>query len=159
MAREKPHIELIARAVFLRNGHLLACKNLKKNYYYLPGGHIEFNEPAAAALRRELLEEADLRIRVGPLLLATEGSFRAKTKVHHEVNLVFHVEHARRKPASSRPPVVKSREPEIGFEWLDSKQLARRDVRPAGLRRWLERWLRSDGLKCSTWNSEFKDKG
>lgn len=74
------------------------CRNVKGDYYYLPGGHVEFGEPADIALAREFMEEAGVHTQVGELMLVTEHSFvreraNKKDKAYHELNLVFHVEH------------------------------------------------------------------
>lgn len=114
---------------------MLLCRNLAKGYCYLPGGHVEFGEPAAAALSRELMEECGLRSKAGPLLLLEEGSFRAGGRVHHELNLVFHVKHPSKR--TSRPPSIRSREPHIGFEWMKAEDLASIDFRPKTIRAWL----------------------
>ncbi|MBY0262673.1 MAG: NUDIX domain-containing protein, partial [Phycisphaerales bacterium] len=89
---EPAAIEFIARGVLIAGSRVLLCRNLKHDYLYLPGGHVEFGESAAAALAREFLEEAALPVRVGPLALVSEGTFATKRRGHHEVNLVFHVE-------------------------------------------------------------------
>ncbi len=47
-----PHIETIARAVILRRAHVLLCQNKEHGYFYLPGGHVEFGETAADAVKR-----------------------------------------------------------------------------------------------------------
>src|SRR5262249_44925533 len=47
MSSGKPHIEVIARGVIRRGRFVLACRNVKKGYVYLPGGHVEFGETAA----------------------------------------------------------------------------------------------------------------
>lgn len=156
MSKSKEQIEIIARAVLTQGPWLLACKNVKAGNYYLPGGHIEFNEPAAAALARELREEADLKIHVGPLLLANESAFRAKGRVHHEVNLVFHVERRGGGPANSRtpPPPVRSREQQIAFEWVDLRRISECNLLPPAIRSWLGSWFAAGSPKeCSTWNS------
>lgn len=51
----------------------------------LPGGSIEAGEPARAALRRELIEEADLDVEVGPLIDFAEAILPER----HYVILVF----------------------------------------------------------------------
>ena len=50
-------IEFIARALILHDSHALMCRSIAGDYLYLPGGHIDFAEPASEALKRELFEE------------------------------------------------------------------------------------------------------
>lgn len=125
------HTELIARALILRRGQILLCQNRKAGYYYLPGGHVEFNESAPTALARELIEEANLSVKVGPLVLVSEHSFKARGKRHHEVNLVFHVEQV---PSA---PEIASNEPDIAFEWIALSRLPKVDLRPRSVRNWV----------------------
>ncbi|MFG0285590.1 MAG: NUDIX hydrolase [Phycisphaerales bacterium JB039] len=137
MAKE---IELIARGLLLRGGDVLLCRNIEQGHLFLPGGHIEFGEPAADALAREFAEESDLAVRVGPLLLVTEGSFEQKGKRHHEINLVFHVEPT----AGPAPEHVASREPQITFDWTPLAAVQERDVRPQAIQAWLAAGGRGD---------------
>ncbi len=133
--RPPAEIELIARAVILHGGFLLLCRNVRAGHAFLPGGHVEFNEPAADALRRELREEAALDARIGPCLLVGESSFTQKDRLRHEINLVFHGELL--PPSSSAPigtpPPVRSLEPHIAFEWFPVEQLHRAGFKPAWL--------------------------
>ncbi len=132
-------IELIARAVWIFDGQVLLCRNSKHGYFYLPGGHVEVNEDAPAACRRELKEEAGIDVRVGPCLLIAEVRFHQGGKSRHEVNLVFHVEPAANMDcAGNTPPQVASREPGIAFEWTAISNVASLDVRPGVIRTWLK---------------------
>ncbi len=158
------HIEIIARGVVERDGRILLCRNIQAGYYYLPGGHVESGESAAAALAREFVEETGLNARVGAHVLTAEVAFTRSNRVIHEVNLVFHVEqltppttptphtiHGRATPptaAGSRSRrgadmfhgeqfEVTSREPGIEFAWIDLRELSACDVRPASIRDWL----------------------
>jgi ADP-ribose pyrophosphatase YjhB (NUDIX family) len=139
-------VEFIARGLWLHGSRALLCRNLDKGYLYLPGGHIEFGESAAAALEREFLEEAGARVAAGGLLLVTEGAFATKKRWHHELNLVFRVEPvasptARRAsgsdPDGQEPPRVTSREKGIGFEWVDLAAAVDLDIRPLSVKAWL----------------------
>lgn len=121
------------------------CKNIKGNYFYLPGGHIEFGEPARDALTREILEETGLECRVGSLMLTSEHSFSDGKKDHHEINLVFHMEHIG-PPRSPMPDPVPSIETKIGFEWVELASLTDLDLRPIELKA----WLMSGGAKASS---------
>jgi 8-oxo-dGTP diphosphatase len=124
-------IECIARGLATRDGLVLACRSVKHGYRYLPGGHVEFGESAADALAREFLEETGLRVVPGEPRLVAEVRFGK----HHEVNTVFHVEHA----DGPWPERVESLEPKLAFDWLPMETLLGDSgrLRPAAIRDWL----------------------
>ncbi len=132
-------IEFIARGVWIASDRLLCCRNVRHGYHYLPGGHVEVGESAAAALARELQEEAGEAVHVGGLLAVAENSFSRSSQVTHELNLVFHV----KQPAPRRadPPAVSSREPKIAFDWLGRDQVLAAKFLPPIIQGWLvENW-------------------
>lgn len=125
-----PAIEFIARGLLIEHGRVLVCRNLRHGYCFLPGGHVEFGEPARTALKREFVEECGIEVEVGDCLLAEEHLFGTRAKEHHELNLVFHVERASR-------GVIESREPKIGFEWIAITDLAGIQFLPNQVREWI----------------------
>ncbi len=130
-----PTTEIIARGLLIHQGRVLLCKNNKHGYHYLPGGHVEFAEPAREALKRELVEECAQSVFVGPLLLTSEQSFQGPKRLHHEINMVFHMEQL---GGSATPPdEIPSREDQISFAWIDLAQLHETDLRPDELKAWL----------------------
>jgi len=138
------------------------CRNIAGGYLYLPGGHIEFAEPASEALRRELMEETNQKITVGPLLLTTESTFHDGQSDHHEINLIFqaqldtklfHVEQFTQISHSAANeggdggndggcgsgglPAIGSAESHIDFVWVDLAAVTDLDIRPTHLKAWL----------------------
>ena len=57
----------VARGVITSGDSILLVRAIGDTMTFLPGGHIEFAEPAKAALQRELMEEASIDGVVGIL--------------------------------------------------------------------------------------------
>ncbi len=122
-------IEIIARGVLIRHAHVLLCRAREAENTFLPGGHVEFGEPAATALEREIREELGINLKAGRFLGACEASFTQKQKPHHEINLVFELawppetrpadpRESAAAPAQTALPVLKSCENHIEFIWM-----------------------------------------
>ena len=60
-----------------------------ETFYRLLGGTIEFGEPGAEALRRELHEELGTDVEVGELVATVENLFTYEGEPWHELVLVF----------------------------------------------------------------------
>lgn len=159
------HVEIIARGVAVdrreiggtRVARVLMCQNKKRGYYYLPGGHVDFGETAAGALQREIMEEMGIASIIGPPLLMHECAFHDGKGQHHELNIVFHVEHLGQvgKPWPDPPPCA---EDHIAFAWLPLSELERFDVRPARASAWLREHaeaLESGGMPLFAWISDM----
>lgn len=131
-------IEVLARGVAMAGGWVLLCRNRKHGYCYLPGGHVEFGEPAAIALAREFEEECGLKVKVGGFCFAHEQVFRQRGKLRHEVSLVFHVEIPGTQAGGPPAPVL-SLEEHIEFIWHPLATLGEIELLPHHHADWLSR--------------------
>jgi 8-oxo-dGTP diphosphatase len=136
--REK-QIEILARGVYVHNGKLLVCHNRKKNNYFLPGGHIEFGESGAYALKREIKEEMGLPCSIGAFLGVVEHTFRYRGERTCELNLVYEMKF--NNLVSTKP--APSKEKKLEFIWMPLRQVARSKIEPAVVRKSLVQWLKS----------------
>lgn len=134
MPKHQP-IETIARGLARSGSRVLLCRSKKHGYCYLPGGHIEFGEPARDALARELQEEAGLDIAVGALLLTEEQVFNQRGKNRHELTLIFEIPGL--STGAPLPDPVVSAEDHIEFVWLDLGAIADTVIYPESTRAWL----------------------
>lgn len=130
-------IETIARGLAVHAGHVLLCRSKKHGYHYLPGGHIEFGEPARTALAREIEEETGLGCTVGPLLLAEEQIFEQRGTNRHEITLVFRVDRLDAESEPGSTPRIDSNEDPIEFVWADLASVADLVIYPESTRAWL----------------------
>jgi 8-oxo-dGTP diphosphatase len=73
----KNNIHVLSRAVIIDQHHLLLCKtlDLKNNFYFLPGGHVEHGESVETSLLRELIEETGSEAKIKRFLGCLEYSF------------------------------------------------------------------------------------
>ncbi len=114
-------IEVIARGVLVHNQQVLLCQNRKHEHRFLPGGHVDFNEPTGSALLREVREELGIELTLGRFLGVFESAFDQPRKKgdgnrhHHEINLVFQL----LPPTASAfsPASLVSQEEHIQFIW------------------------------------------
>jgi ADP-ribose pyrophosphatase YjhB (NUDIX family) len=86
----QPELSIRTRAVVVQDGHVLMDRTHHEDrdrFYWLPGGGVEPGETSEEALRRELLEEAAVDIRVGRVLYVSENLFVESGEYRHEVIL------------------------------------------------------------------------
>jgi ADP-ribose pyrophosphatase YjhB (NUDIX family) len=144
MAKDyKNEFELCVRAIIQQNGKILVCTNKEKNYYFFPGGHINFGETAKEAIERELNEELSIFIKSVSFIGTIENVFKEEGRKHHELDLVFSV-----KAEKVRD---KSKEDHIDFLFLDTKRFAKENTFPLALRDNIIKWLKN---KKIFWASE-----
>ena len=120
-------IENIARGVCVVDGRVLLCRPKKGGYTYLPGGHIEFGEKGAEALRREVREELGVDSTVGDLLGVVESSFVQHGKPHAEISLVYRLTLA--------DQGAKSQEDWIEFVWWPVDRLDEANLLPPEMKK------------------------
>ncbi len=138
-----PNIEIITRAIILDKDKILLCKKKGNDYYFLPGGHIEFGETAEQALGRELKEELGILANGIEYIGTVENMFSENGNRHHEINLVFAV-----KPQNHSSASI---EDHIEFLWIDTNKLAGESVEPIAIKHAILQWLKD---KKPFWGSE-----
>lgn len=81
-------------AIIVNDGKILAMKDERSPYYYLPGGRVHMNETAENAVIRELKEELDIEAEIiRPLWLSQSYFDEDVTKQKfHELCLYFLVD-------------------------------------------------------------------
>ena len=72
MSAPKAFLKARAGVVLIHEDRLLLMRQNNKPFWVFPGGTLEPNEGLAECAERELLEEAELTVRIGPLLYLTD---------------------------------------------------------------------------------------
>ena len=96
--KKKKRIRPLAICIFLHQDSILVAEGYdrsKDEYFYRPlGGGIEFGEPSAETIRRELMEEVSVEVDRQSLkfLGALENIFQFNGKRGHEIVMVYDAE-------------------------------------------------------------------
>ena len=78
-------------AVIVKDGKILAQRDTKANWYYLPGGRVTFGETSEEALLREIKEELKIDITDYRPLWLNECFFDECGKNFHEIGMYYYV--------------------------------------------------------------------
>ena len=131
--------ELIARGVCVEDGKILLAHYKDKDYYFLPGGHVEIGESVREALEREIDEELKLSITAGNIVSIFEHSWKDSEEEHYELNflipfsipkdtdLISHVEH-------------------LTFEWISIEDFSSINFLPAELKEGIGKLIQKETI-------------
>jgi 8-oxo-dGTP diphosphatase len=120
-------IELIARAVIIKKDKILLCKQKDKDYYFLPGGHINFGETAQQALQREIQEELGVPFEDEPVFLSMlENIYKDGNGQRHELNFIF---------TARIDDKIESKEEHIEFAWQETERIYSVNVKPVAIQK------------------------
>lgn len=142
---DQDKIHILSRAVIIDKNNILLCKtvDLDKNFYFLPGGHIEHGESVENSLLRELQEETGFECHIKKYLGCLEYSFEpdhSNICHNHEYSFIFEVDSVHLK--SDRK--VLCPEKQIELLWLPISDLSEIDFRAQPLKKLLDQWLSGD---------------
>jgi len=124
----KGQIECITRSIIVDQGRILLCKPAAKDFYFLPGGHIEFGEYSEATMRREILEELGVEASSVQQIGAVDNIYDDSEErlKRHEINLMYEV-----KLGSTE---LKMTETHISFAWISLQDIGKTKLLPTGIK-------------------------
>jgi 8-oxo-dGTP diphosphatase len=139
------HIEFIARGFIFQNEKVLLCKRKDRDYYFFPGGHIEFGEFAKDALKREIVEEVGAKVTKCDFIGVAENVFNDGAREAHEINFTFWAEIDRED--------VKALEDHLEFRWLSWDEFEKEEVLPTSLKNEIIKWEKDKKVFWSSQNN------
>ncbi len=110
-----------ARMIIIDKDKILLMHRVKdgKEYYVLPGGGIEEGETPLIAVAREIKEETNLDVEVGPLMCKLSGDMSGERKEHYFVAKSFSGDLALSGPEKER----QSADNKYSLEWIPLDRL------------------------------------
>ena len=128
------NIHIIVRGICLKGKSILLAFHKDEEYFFLPGGHVEYGESMTEALKRELKEELDSDAVPGKLIYIFEHSWMNKKALQHEINFLFYMRIQKRQK-------IESREKHLEFRWVPMDDLGKVRFLPAELKKTIRRTL------------------
>lgn len=72
-----------------RDGHVLVHRAVHEPFWTFPGGRAEIGETSQETLKREMIEELGVEVKVGRLIWSVENFFRYEDRDWHEFGLYY----------------------------------------------------------------------
>lgn len=145
---ETNNFEVCVRAIIKNKDRILVCKRKDKDYYFFPGGHVEFGEKSEEALDRELKEELNILIKDMSFIGVAENIYKEDGKEIHEINLVFNV--------LADNVEDKSQEDHIDFFFFNKEEFSKEKVLPIALQESVMKWQENNKIFWIS-NNEIKN--
>ena len=118
--------------VILHENQVLIHTSPKHNFWALPGGRVEFQEPANQTIKREMQEELGIDVCVERLLWVIESFFDHNRKSYHELGFYFLLSTTNNSAIYAQTKVFDGieKDKEIIFKWHELEALENIDLRP-----------------------------
>ena len=141
-----------AKGLIIKDGKMLAIKinDGNEEWYIMPGGGQEAEELLPEAVCREVDEEVGIEIEAKDLVFVVEG---AHGESFHRVDLVFLCEYI----GKIENAKLQGDTNQIGYEWLDIKNLNTTPLYPSKLRRQIMNLYEGKPYKVYLGNEEIGD--
>lgn len=119
--------------IAVHDGAVLLQTVESDDFWVLPGGRCEMNEDAAAALRREMIEEIELEPAVESLAWVVENFFSYNGRQCHELGLYFIMSFPEGSPVYSRGESFIGREGDVTlhYRWVPLSELDAIIIKPS----------------------------
>jgi len=120
-------------AVIINDGRLLAMKDGRSPYYYLPGGRVELHETMENAVLRELKEEMKVDATIDRALWLNQNFFveDVNNEKYHEICLYFLVDIGNSDfPTTKNVIELYEKDRKLTFEWLRLEDMENRYLYP-----------------------------
>ncbi|WP_440119570.1 NUDIX domain-containing protein [Paenibacillus sp. QZ-Y1] len=140
-----------AKALIIKDGKMLATK-LNDNgdvFYSLPGGSQNAGETLTDAVKREVAEEIGVDVEPLSLKFVIEGVYG---EALHRVDLVFLCQYA----GILEDSAVQGNQDQVGYEWLEIKDITQQPLYPAKLRKQILRLFEGEETVMYLGNEEHE---
>ena len=138
MKTEKGRFNFRVCAVMLSEGRILAMKDERSPYYYLPGGRVQLHETMENAVVREVQEELGINVRIDRPLWLNQGFFTEDVsgERYHEICMYYLIDFVGSSLLSRGQRFIQKEGKRVHvFEWLPMEELESKYFYPEFIKR------------------------
>lgn len=121
-------------AIIINKGKVLFQRSENQDFWFLPGGRVEFLETAEESLKREMVEEYNLTIEQCRLYTLVENFFELNGTSYHEIGLFFTAVIPEDHPITDHSEEFISLEEGFFHKWIPLAELITHIIYPEFLR-------------------------
>jgi len=134
----KSKIHFIVRGLLTQEDNIIICRVKGKDWYFLPGGHVENGESSKGALLRELKEETgNDYYKISSFIGVCENIFSInKDVLQQEVNIIFKVEVPKKN-------TIISNEKDLEFITIKKGDFLKYKILPIGINKDIQKYAKT----------------
>lgn len=130
---QKQKVNIGVRLIITKENKILLTKSKGSDFFFLPGGGLEYGESIKGAIKRELKEEVGMVVKNCEFVGINETKFIDNDILCHGIDLVFNT--------IVKMVITKSKENHIDFFLKDFKELKNLKILPKPLKQKVIKWL------------------
>ena len=116
-------------AVWLEKSHVLLHKEAEDTHWSLPGGRVVMGEESISSLKREMMEELGVEVKINKLLLINENFFSLKSLDFHEIGLYYEI-FTDTNPIFKKGPFHGLEGERLVYQWVPVKEIIDLELYP-----------------------------
>lgn len=119
----------------VKNNHVLIHRSKNERYWAFPGGRVQLGEDSIKSIKREMMEELGLEVKVERLLWLVENFFKYEGRDYHEIGMYYLVSDDKSSDEIDTTPFYGLEGDRLIYQWIPIDSLEEMNLQPVMLKK------------------------
>ncbi|MDK2865933.1 MAG: hypothetical protein PWP51_753 [Clostridiales bacterium] len=117
--------------ILKQDGKYLFHKSINDSFWSLVGGRVHVDEDSVSALKREYIEELDLKVNIKQMLWSLENFFTYEKNGYHEISFIYVLTAVEGQCINSNKSYIGLDDSRLIYQWFTIDELEKLNIKPA----------------------------
>ncbi|MBS7528783.1 NUDIX domain-containing protein [Fusibacter paucivorans] len=117
--------------ILKQDGKYLFHKSINDSFWSLVGGRVHVDEDSVSALKREYIEELDLKVNIKQMLWSLENFFTYEKSGYHEISFIYELTAVEGQCINSNTAYTGLDDSRLIYQWFTIDELEKLNIKPA----------------------------